>query len=90
LSTQTDQIRQGLARHLTEGVKKGAAFIEINSGDLGRALELYSGPERNRMPNVCRVMRNQMQGGDTIVSDTLEGYDGPRLTIRYALPRASN
>ncbi len=80
-----DEIRSTLRMRFAEAVERGDNYIEINSGELGRALEIYPSP--NRMPNLCRVMRDEMGARDAITSDTREGYDGPRLSIRYSLPR---
>ncbi len=81
MNTQTEQIRDAI-----EGRRarlKAGEHVEINSGELGRSLGMYPGPSRNRMPNVCRVMRTEMTGRDAIISDTRDDYEGPKLTIRY-------
>ena len=80
-----DEIRKMLKGRLAEAVLGGPRFMEINSGEFGRALGIY--PTPNRMPNLCRVLREEMRANDWIVSKTADGYDGPRLTIRFGLPR---
>ena len=85
IGPNADDFRAALQARFAEATGRGEPYIEINSGQLNRAVGDY--PKANRMPKLCRVMRDERLGCDAIVSDTGAGYDGPRLTIRYHIPR---
>jgi 5-methylcytosine-specific restriction protein A len=65
--------------------KRGAAHIEINSGELHRKIGGYPGAG-HRMPLCCDAMYFVQSYGDTIISSPRRGK-GASLTIRYKLPR---
>jgi len=71
---------------IQEATEQGAAFVDVNSGELHRLVGDYPGPD-HRMPICCRVMREEMQAGDTILGEPQKG-SGAKLTIRYFLPRS--
>jgi len=73
---------RGLMR---EAQAAGALFVDINSGQVHRAIGSYPGPD-HRMPVCCQVMKTDMQARDTILSSPPKGQ-GASLTIRYQLPR---
>lgn len=60
-------------------------FIDVKSGDLHRMVGGYPGPS-HRMPLCCRVMRQNMRPGDSVINEPPKGA-GAGLVIRYMLPR---
>jgi len=63
----------------------GKPYVNVNSGSMHRKLGGY--PSRDhRMPICCRVMRNMMKPGDTILEEPPSGQ-GAKFTIRFKLPR---
>jgi 5-methylcytosine-specific restriction protein A len=73
---------RGLMR---EAQAAGASFVDINSGQVHRAIGGYPGPD-HRMPVCCQVMKTDMRAGDRILASPPKGQ-GASLTIRYQLPR---
>jgi 5-methylcytosine-specific restriction protein A len=71
----------------TEASNDGLCELEVNAGKFHRVMGGYPGPD-NRMPIVCGVMRSEFnkERGDVIAYEPPKGK-GPRLTIRYILPR---
>jgi len=78
-----DDFRKELNAQMRRAKSRGAASIDINSGELHRAVGGYPGPT-HAMPNCCQVMRAAMRGADTVVSEPPKGA-GASLTIRYML-----
>lgn len=78
-----DDFRKELNAQMRRAKSRGAASIEINSGELHRAVGGYPGTGHS-MPNCCQVMRAAMRSADTIVSEPPKG-NGASLTIRYEL-----
>jgi len=74
-----------LFRIVTRAQKQNRPHVEVNSGELHRAVGGYPTPTP-RMPMCCNVMRKEMIGGDEFVFQPPKG-DGASLTIRYQLPR---
>ncbi len=66
--------------------KKRLAAVVVKSGDLHRLVGGYPGTD-NRMALCCLVMRENMIGGDEIVSEPSKGI-GATLMIKYQFPRA--
>lgn len=64
---------------------RGAAHIEINSGELHRAVGDYPGVN-HRMATCCDVMRKLMGPADMELMSPEKGK-GASLTIRYTLAR---
>lgn len=64
----------------------GRQFIEINSGELHRAMGDYPNPTLHRMPTLCGVMlRTRREGDEIIERPDNDKLQGPSLTIRYRL-----
>jgi hypothetical protein len=84
----SDDFRKELAAQLTRAEKRGASHVEINSGELHRAVGDYPGPH-HRMPMCCEAMYRERRGDDEIVSQP-PGGKGAGLTIRYRLPRSKD
>lgn len=59
--------------------------IDVNAGELHRAVGGYPGPGHN-MPGCCAVMNAAMRVGDVVLGGPPSGI-GASLTIRYRLPR---
>lgn len=77
--------RAELSKLLTSGSDLGFVAVDVNAGKLHRLVGGYPGPG-HRMPVCCDVMRQAMAPGDEVVAQPPQGK-GPRLTIRYRLPR---
>ena len=60
-------------------------YIDVNAGELHRAVGGYPGPGHN-MPGCCAVMKAAMRVGDVVLGGPPSGI-GASLTIRYRLPR---
>jgi hypothetical protein len=73
---------------MAEAQKAGNEFVEVIARQLYRSAGGPSGMGNHRMPNCCQVMWAQVAPdyGDVIVYAPPKKY-GPRLTIRYRLPR---
>lgn len=80
-----DDFREELHARFKRAVERGAKEIEINSGDLHRALGGYPA-DKHQMPSCCDVMHEERGAGDQMISSPPSGR-GASLTIRYALPR---
>jgi hypothetical protein len=76
-----DDFRKELFAQIARGERRGAVHVEINSGELHRAV----GPN-HRMPVCCEVMERERKTGDEVISAPERGK-GASLTIRYKLPR---
>jgi len=66
--------------------KRNAQDIIVVSGELHRRVGNYPDPKKHRMPICCRVMRENMKSGDSILYAPPKG-DGASLEIKYLLPR---
>lgn len=80
-----EEFRAELRGQLSRAERRGATHIEINSGELHRAVGGYPGT-RHRMPMCCEAMYQEHKDGDEVVSRPPKGK-GASLTIRYRLPR---
>lgn len=81
----TDAFRSELRARLAEADSRSAPHVEINAGELHRAVGGYPGPN-HRMPACCDAMYAEQRSGDAIVTAPARGK-GASLTIRYGLPR---
>ena len=75
-----------LAELFTQAERAGQPYVDIQAGQLHRQVAEYSGPN-NRMPVCCDVMHKAMRSGDKVLPGGPKKGRGPRLTIRYLLPR---
>lgn len=74
-----------LQKTFADATSRGLAFVEVNAGDLHRAVGGY--PSRtHRMPSCYDVMKRHLSARDQIISEPPSGR-GASMTIRYALPR---
>ena len=83
-----DEFRAELRAHLGSAERRGAGQLEINSGELHRAVGGYPGPG-HRMPMCCEAMYQERVAGDEVVKSPPKGK-GASLTIRYLLPRQAH
>ena len=74
-----------LGQEIGKAEGAGASHVDINAGDLHRAVGGYPGHD-HRMPVCCEVMRARMATRDTLLSEPPK-KDGAIVTIRYVLPR---
>lgn len=82
---QTQVIQDELNRRFAAGRGEGAAAIDVLALDLHDSVARYW-KRANRMPNVCRVMRDNKQDRDVTLHSTPSGQSST-LKIRYILPR---
>ncbi|MDD2867532.1 hypothetical protein [Neomegalonema sp.] len=80
-----DDFRRERDRRLAEATARRAPYVDLNAGELHRALGDYPGPD-HRMPVCCDVLQQEQRLGDVILSQPLKGK-GASLTIRFKLPR---
>ena len=80
-----DKFRKRLREWLKRAEDEGKTHEDINAGELHRDVGDYPGPD-HRMPECCRVMRDEMRDGDRIIEEPPKGA-GASLTVRYELPR---
>ena len=85
MAKTADDFRTELERLLAEGQRLGFVAVDINAGQLHRNVGDYPGKD-HRMPVCCSVMRRTMTSADQVVDQPARGQ-GPRLTVRYRLPR---
>jgi hypothetical protein len=74
-----------LKAQLSRAQKRGASYVEVNSGELHRKVGGYPG-KGHRMPMCCEAMYFMRQPGDEVIMSPKRGH-GASLTIRYKLPR---
>lgn len=80
-----DDFKRELDAQIERAVRQGRPHLEVNAGELHRAVGNYPGD--HRMPLCCGVMRQEaLRGRAGTVSETDSG-NGAALTIRYKLPR---
>jgi hypothetical protein len=80
-----EDFRAALRTQFERAEKAGRCEIDINSGELHRAVGGHPSAD-HRMSVCCGVMEFEMRAGDTIISTPPSGR-GASLTIRYKLPR---
>ena len=68
-----------------EAQHKSLSHVDVVSGDLHRRVGGYPG-RNHRMPVCCRVMRHNIQTGDTVLHEPLR-RNGATVKIRYKIPR---
>lgn len=79
----SEQFRECVKKHLADGRRRSAPFIELTSGDVHREVGGYPGTG-HAMPSCCNAMRNLMGPRDQIVAEPSKG-NGASLRIRYYL-----
>ncbi len=82
-----EDFRKELRAQIDRAEKRGATHIEINAGELHRALGDYPGWD-HRMPQCCSVMQQELQEGDEVIFAPDKGQ-GASLTVRYKVPRSA-
>jgi hypothetical protein len=81
----TDDFQAELDSIFSFAEEKRLTAIIIKSGDLHRLVGDYPGSD-HRMPLCCNVMRENMMGGDEVLSEPPRGA-GATLVIQYRFPR---
>ena len=87
-----DEFEKELRAQIDRAIRQGRPHVEINAGELHRAVGGYPRPptpERgyHTMPSCCLVLRKELaQGNAEIIHDTPSGKSAA-LTIRFHLPR---
>jgi len=81
-----DDFRKELRRQLDLAKAGGRREVVVNAGELHRVVGNYPDPKKHRMPECCRIMREEMKVGDEIVSQPPKG-NGASVSIRYRIPR---
>ena len=82
-----DEFRAELEDLLAEAAREGRPHLDVRSGDLHERIGRYPGTD-HRMPTCCRVMRDMMRLGDTVLEEPPKGA-GANVVIRYRLPRSA-
>lgn len=78
----TDDFRAELNARIERAGRLGRAHIDVNAGELHRALGGYPSPE-HAMPSCCNVMRERFDPAvDEILAEPPSGR-GASLSIRY-------
>lgn len=80
-----DEFDDELRSRFRRARERGANLLEVNSGEMHRALGGYPG-SNHQMPSCCDVMHDHLRSGDEIISSPPSGR-GASLTIRFQLPR---
>jgi len=75
-----------LAEVFTEAESAGKPYVDVEAGELHCRVGGYPG-QNHRMPVCCGVMRKAMRPGDKVLPGGPPKGSGPKLTIRYLLPR---
>jgi hypothetical protein len=73
-----------LQRRFVEAEARGMTVLQLNAGEIHRALGGYPG-RNHAMPTCCAAMYVVQSGADRVVSAPPSGK-GASLTIAYALP----
>ncbi len=84
-----DNFQEALGAKIERARRQGRDHIEINAGELHRAVGGYPAKAgaADRMPRCCNVMREELRRGHAEVIRVTDSEDPPALTIRYDLPR---
>jgi len=85
MAATNDDFRDTLSAIFVKSEELGLVAIEVKSGNLHHQVGDYPGGD-HRMPVCCNVMRKEMKGEDSVVSEPPKGK-GANLVIRYMLPR---
>ncbi len=83
------EFQAALKLQIIRAKKQGRSHVEINAGELHRAVGGYP-PKRGQshsMPLCCAVMRQELARGNAEVVHGIPSGQGASLTIRYNLPR---
>lgn len=83
---KTDDFREELGAMIQRAQRQGRPHVEVNAGELHRAVGGYPNGGAHRMPACCEAMLLEKRVGDEVVFQPPEGK-GASLTIRYRLPR---
>lgn len=81
----TAMFREELHRRLREATRQGRAFLDVNAGELHKALGGGYGRDGRLVP-CCNVMHEVVKAQDEVLESSPSGLT-TRLTIRYRLPR---
>ena len=78
-----------LKNQLAFASKQGKPFLDVNAGELHRAVGGYPQLKQgsHAMPTCCNVMRAAQKLGKDVVLQSPPKGRGASLTIRYRLPR---
>lgn len=80
-----DEFKQELDAQIDRARRQGRPHLEVNAGELHRALGGY--PGNHRMPVCCEVMRQEARRRHADVVFETDSGDGAALTIQYKIPR---
>jgi hypothetical protein len=78
----TERFRSALGEAFQTAAAANSPFIEVRAGELHKSLSHGT----NRMPLCCNAMHQMAREGDEILESPPSGL-GPRLWIRYKIPR---
>ena len=83
-----DDFRRELRSRFEGAHARGEGQLEITASELHRAVG-YD-PNDHRMPNCCQVMKGEVVDGVDEILYAPPSGQGPKLWIRYKLPRPSS
>ena len=85
----TRDFRDALNAQISRATKQGRSHIEVNAGELHRAVGGYPPKARasHSMPACCNAMRDELARGNAEIAHETDGGQAAALTIRYRLPR---
>jgi len=82
-----EEFRKELKAQMERAQRRDAGHVEVNAGELHRALGGYPGRD-HRMPICCNVMHQEMQDDDEVISGPDKGKRAS-YTVRFKLPRTA-
>lgn len=80
-----DEFANELKARFRRAKERGAESLEVNSGEMHRAMGGYPG-SNHQMPSCCDVMHENLRNGDEIIASPPSGR-GASLTIKFQIPR---
>ncbi len=88
----TEDFRTELKAQIDRATNQRRAHIEINAGELHRAVGGYppQDGQSHSMPSCCNVMHDELKRGKAEIVHKTDSGQAPALTIRYYLPRDQN
>jgi hypothetical protein len=85
----SEDFRAELKAQIDRAINQGRKHIEINAGELHRAVGGYpplSG-KNHSMPSCCGVLRDELSKGNSEIVYATESGNSASLTVRFNLPR---
>ena len=81
---QMDDCRKVVLAQIRRAGNQGRPHVEINAGELRRAV--YLDAPTNRPPMACSAMRESKTKSDEVIFEP-PAWDGASFTVRYNFPK---